>query len=41
MAAKHMGRRLELSVLTINDHLRSAYRKAAVSGREELLARLT
>jgi len=41
MAAKHMGRRLELSVLTINDHLRSAYRKAGVSGREELLARLT
>ena len=41
MPAKQMARRLQLSVLTINDHLRSAYRKADVSGREELLARLT
>jgi len=41
LPAKQMARRLELSVLTINDHLRAAYRKAAVSGREELLARLS
>ncbi len=41
MAAKHMGRRLELSVLTINDNFRSAYRKAGVSGREEFLSRHT
>lgn len=38
LAAKHMARRLGLSVLTVNDHLRSTYRKAGVNGREELLA---
>lgn len=41
MPAKHMSRELRLSVLTVNDHLRAIYRKAGVSGREELLARLT
>jgi DNA-binding CsgD family transcriptional regulator len=38
LAAKQMARRLDLSVLTVNDHLRSTYRKAGISGREELLA---
>ncbi|HEY0472511.1 MAG TPA: helix-turn-helix transcriptional regulator [Kribbella sp.] len=38
LAAKQIARRLGLSVLTINDHLRSAYRKAGVSSRDELIA---
>jgi DNA-binding CsgD family transcriptional regulator len=38
LAAKQIARRLNLSVLTVNDHLRSTYRKTGVSGREELLA---
>jgi len=37
LAAKQMARLLDLSVLTVN-HLRSTYRKAGISGREELLA---
>jgi DNA-binding CsgD family transcriptional regulator len=41
MPAKHMPRQLQLSVFTVNDHLRAIYRKAHVSGREELLGRLT
>jgi DNA-binding CsgD family transcriptional regulator len=41
LAAKQMARRLDLSVLTVNDHLRSTYRKAGISGREELLALTT
>jgi len=40
LQAKHMGRQLQLSVLTVNDHLGAIYRKAGVSGREQLLARL-
>jgi DNA-binding CsgD family transcriptional regulator len=38
--AKRMARRLSVSVLTVNDHLRSIYRKADVRGRDELLALL-
>ena len=38
LAAKQIARRLGVSVLTVNDHLRSTYRKTGVSGREELLA---
>ncbi len=38
LAAKQMVHLLDLSVLTVNDHLRSTYRKAGISGREELLA---
>lgn len=41
LAAKQIARRLGLSVLTVNDHLRSTYRKAGISGREELLALTT
>lgn len=41
LAAKQMSARLHLSVLTVNDHLKAIYRKADVSGREDLLARLT
>lgn len=40
LAAKQIARRLDLSVLTVNDHLRSIYRKAGVRGREELLSLL-
>lgn len=39
-AAKQMARRLSLSVLTVNDHLKSIYRKADVRGRDELLSLL-
>jgi len=38
LAPKHMARQLGLSVLTVNDHLRSIYRKADVHGRDELLS---
>jgi DNA-binding CsgD family transcriptional regulator len=38
LAAKQIARKLDLSVLTVNDHLRSTYRKAGVTGRDELLA---
>ncbi|TDW89784.1 DNA-binding CsgD family transcriptional regulator [Kribbella pratensis] len=38
LAAKQIARRLGLSVLTVNDHLGSTYRKTGVSGRDELLA---
>jgi DNA-binding CsgD family transcriptional regulator len=41
LPAKQMARQLQLSVLTVNDHLDGIYRKAVVSGREELLAHLT
>jgi DNA-binding CsgD family transcriptional regulator len=40
LSAKQMARTLALSVLTLNDHLRSIYRKADVRGRDELLALL-
>jgi DNA-binding CsgD family transcriptional regulator len=38
LAAKQIARRLGLSVLTVNDHLGSTYRKTRVHGRDELLA---
>jgi DNA-binding CsgD family transcriptional regulator len=38
LASKQIARRLGLSILTVNDHLGSTYRKAGVSGRDELLA---
>jgi DNA-binding CsgD family transcriptional regulator len=40
LPARHLSRRLSLSELTVNGHLGSIYRKAGVSGRDELLARL-
>ncbi|HSS66901.1 MAG TPA: LuxR C-terminal-related transcriptional regulator [Nocardioidaceae bacterium] len=40
-AAKQIARRLRLSVLTINDHLASMYRKAGVRGRSELASLLS
>jgi DNA-binding CsgD family transcriptional regulator len=39
--AKQIARRLDLSVLTVNGHLRSVYRKCHVRGRDELFARLS
>jgi DNA-binding CsgD family transcriptional regulator len=40
LAGKQIARRLELSLQTVNDHLKSIYRKAGVHGREELLSLL-
>ncbi|SFW86670.1 helix-turn-helix transcriptional regulator [Amycolatopsis australiensis] len=40
LPSKQVARRLELSVHTVHDHLRSVYRKTGVAGRDELLARL-
>ena len=40
LAAKQMARQLSISVLTLNGHLRSIYRKADVRGRDELLSLL-
>lgn len=40
LAAKQMARQLSLSVMTVNGHLKSIYRKAHVRGRDELLALL-
>jgi DNA-binding CsgD family transcriptional regulator len=39
--AKQIARRLGLSVLTVNGHLRSVYRKCRVRGRDELIARMS
>jgi DNA-binding CsgD family transcriptional regulator len=41
LAAKQMARQLSLSVLTVNDHLKSIYRKAEVRGRDELVSLLS
>ena len=38
--AKRIARQLGVSVLTVNDHLRSIYRKCRVRGRDELFGRL-
>jgi DNA-binding CsgD family transcriptional regulator len=38
--AKKIARRLDISVLTVNGHLRSVYRKCRVRGRDELFALL-
>jgi DNA-binding CsgD family transcriptional regulator len=40
-AAKQIARRLAVSVLTVNDHLASMYRKAGVRGRSELTSLLS
>ena len=40
LASKQIARELGISLLTVNDHLRSAYRRCRVSGREELVGRL-
>lgn len=41
MAPKQIARRLDLSVHTVNDHLKAIHRKTGASSREELLAALT
>jgi DNA-binding CsgD family transcriptional regulator len=38
---KQVARRLDLSTLTVNDHLKAIYRKTDVHGRDELIAHLT
>ncbi|MEJ7745001.1 MAG: helix-turn-helix transcriptional regulator [Nocardioidaceae bacterium] len=40
-AAKQIARALNLSVLTVNDHLAAVYRKAGVRGRNELISLFT
>jgi DNA-binding CsgD family transcriptional regulator len=40
-AAKAIAKQLRLSVLTVNDHLASMYRKAGVRGRSELISLLS
>jgi DNA-binding CsgD family transcriptional regulator len=40
-AAKQIARRLRVSVLTVNDHLASMYRKTGVRGRSELTSLLS
>ncbi|MCT9083825.1 helix-turn-helix transcriptional regulator [Streptomyces fulvoviolaceus] len=40
LPAKSIARRLELSLHTVNDHLRAVYRKLGVGGRDELSASL-
>ena len=40
LASKQIARRLAISLLTVNGHLRSIYRKCHVSGRDELFGRL-
>ncbi|MER6945248.1 helix-turn-helix transcriptional regulator [Nonomuraea sp. NPDC000554] len=40
-APKQVARRLELSVHTVNDHLKAVFRKTGASGRDELTAALT
>ncbi|MFE0021013.1 helix-turn-helix transcriptional regulator [Amycolatopsis sp. NPDC059021] len=40
-APKQIARRLDLSVHTVNDHLKAAFRKTNAGGRDELLAALT
>ncbi|MFI0480307.1 response regulator transcription factor [Actinomadura sp. 9N215] len=41
VAPKQIARRLDLSVHTVNDHLKAIHRKTGASRREELLAALT
>jgi DNA-binding CsgD family transcriptional regulator len=40
-SSKQIARRLAISVLTVNGHLRSVYRKCGAAGREDLVGRLT
>ncbi|WP_053716348.1 helix-turn-helix transcriptional regulator [Saccharothrix sp. NRRL B-16348] len=37
-APKHIARRLDLSVHTVNDHLKAVFRKTGAQGRDELIA---
>jgi len=39
-SGKEIAKRLNLSLLTVNGHLKSIYRKCGVRGRDELLGRL-
>ncbi|MBA2531323.1 MAG: hypothetical protein H0V23_04350 [Nocardioidaceae bacterium] len=39
LASKQIARELAISLLTVNGHLRSMYRKCGVTGREELFGR--
>jgi DNA-binding CsgD family transcriptional regulator len=41
LASKQVARQLGISVYTVNEHLGSLYRKCDVTGREELIGRLT
>src|SRR5262245_15092305 len=41
LAGKQIARRVGISVYTVNEHLGSLYRKCDVSGREQLIGRLT
>lgn len=41
LTLKQIARRLHLSPHTVTDHLAAIYRKTAVTGRDELIARLT
>lgn len=41
LASKQIAGELAISLLTVNGHLRSLYRKCGVTGREELFDRLT
>jgi len=41
LAGKQIARELGISLLTVNGHLQSVYRKCGVSGRDELFGRLT
>jgi DNA-binding NarL/FixJ family response regulator len=41
LASKQIARQLAISLFTVNEHLRSLYRKCGVTGREELFGRLT
>ncbi|WP_020671549.1 helix-turn-helix transcriptional regulator [Amycolatopsis nigrescens] len=40
-AAKRIARRLDLSLHTVNDHLKKIFRKTGASGRDELVAAIT
>ena len=40
LPAKHIARNLDVSLHTVNDHLKAVYRKGGVRGREELLSLL-
>ena len=39
--AKQIARRLDVSVHTVNEHLKAIYRKAGISSREEMVAVLS
>ncbi|TDD81513.1 helix-turn-helix transcriptional regulator [Actinomadura rubrisoli] len=41
MAPKQIARRLDLSLYTVNDHLRAIFRKTGARGRDELITAIT